>query len=297
MENMICKKCGGPLIFNIDEAGFVCKFCGTKHFQNAVQHKPQIVTADTSKDSKASEKEDDFDFANTLSHTENREEANAFYKKLCKKHPNDFRSWWGVIETSKSISEYPSEWITSNGSWGYDALKSELLLQNEYKMAIFLAPSEIKYKIIKNQEKRNNEFDFVVLQSRLQNIDNNILLNNNARKLATERKETAQSKIAKVSTIKAIGWISIAIGVVTFFTSANFNVLGSAWFGILVIIIGVVALCNTNETYILSKYTNDSKIDLSSFDSKNDELTKERLVIAEKIENLKKNNKYFEVTL
>jgi len=170
-------------------------------------------------------------------------------------------------------------------------------LQNEYKMAIFLAPSEIKYKIIRHQEKRNNEFDFVVLQSRLQNIDNNILLNNNARKLATERKETAQSKIAKVSTIKAIGWISIAIGVVTFFTSANFNALGSAWFGILVIIIGVIALCNTNETYILSKYTNDSKIDLSSFDSKNDELTKERLVIAEKIENLKKNNKCFEVTL
>lgn len=285
MEALICDACGGSLVSDNKGEYFICEFCGTKHTQSRVQTKLQEIKGVVEVYSGNQEKERSFDVAANLLNSGNKTEANGYYKELCKKYPDDYRSWLGVIETSKTISDYPNDWITSQGSFGYDALKAELLLTKEFKMAISLAPEELKTKIHANQERRNNEFELISLNGKLKTIDNNITSNNNAKKLAKERKETAENELSKVSTAKTTGWTFIAIGVGIIFVSYLCN-SPVVFVGILAIIIGIVILCNTNETYISNKYSNDSKIDMSSYASKEQELQNERTQVANRIKEL-----------
>lgn len=249
MEALICDACGGSLISDGSGEYFVCEFCGTKHTRSRVQSKLQEVKGVVEVYSGNQEKENQFEIASNLLKSGNREEAHRYYCQLSDKYPDDYRSWLGRIQTETLVPD----WRSACSPERFMEAKDRILLSKDFRMAISLAPEQVKSEIIAYQEQRNNEFEFIVkkdeieselksLRKKLDAIDDDIAYNNKEKESTREWINKCQGDLSRASIINGICLTAILLGGIIFALSVTGDYPAPVLTGLFLIIVGIIVL-------------------------------------------------------
>lgn len=158
MKALKCDACNGMLV-SIDEGDmFVCEFCGIKYTKERIKTKLQEITGSVSVNNPVEtyvgdvEKERMIVDAQGLMQAGLDSEAFHVFYKFADQFPNDYRGWWGMIQT---------------GDVEFDGAI--------YKNAMALAPEKIKQEITTYQQLKKVSYELSLCKNNLETLNKNII--------------------------------------------------------------------------------------------------------------------------